>query len=153
MRAALAPRAEAYGRWIADQQQRSSQLSPAHQATAAGHFQQCQDVLRRIRESVDLLCSDDEAKLAFCFANKAIALQSRWTRGRVDQWRPFQLVFQLINIPALVRGDSPDRGICDLLWIPTGGGKTEAYLGLAAFTFALRRLVARRQDRKSTRLN
>jgi hypothetical protein len=76
-----------------------------------------------------------------------MALQSRWTRQRVDSWRPFQLVFQLINIPAVAQPASPDRLACDLLWIPTGGGKTEAYLGLAAFTFAFRRLDARLQTR------
>lgn len=77
--------------------------------------------------------------MAFCFANKSIALQARWSRGSVTAWRPFQLAFQLLNIPAIRNDSSPDRLICDLLWIPTGGGKTEAYLGLAAFTYALSR--------------
>ena len=124
-----------------------SGLSVAHQATATVHLQQCRDVLRRLREGIDLLCSNADVRLAFCFANKAMALQSRWTRQRVDPWRPFQLVFQLINIPALAQPVSTDRLACDLLWIPTGGGKTEAYLGLAAFTFGFRRLDARLQNR------
>ena len=33
-----------------------------------------------------------------------------------------------------------DRETVDLLFFPTGGGKTEAYLGLAAITLVLRRL-------------
>jgi hypothetical protein len=60
-------------------------------------------------------------------------------------WRAFQLAFILINLPGLTSLDHPDRGTssyagADLLWFPTGGGKTEAYLGLAAYTMAVRRL-------------
>src|SRR5438067_4114573 len=60
-------------------------------------------------------------------------------------WRPFQLAFILLNLPALTDLHHPDRSadasaIADLLWFPTGGGKTEAYLGLTAYTLALRRL-------------
>ncbi|MEV7185573.1 DISARM system helicase DrmA [Kitasatospora sp. NPDC093102] len=60
-------------------------------------------------------------------------------------WRPFQLAFVLLNLASLSRPGHPDRGagaeaVVDLLFFPTGGGKTEAYLGLAAYTFALRRL-------------
>ena len=55
-------------------------------------------------------------------------------------WRPFQLAFVLLNLPALTEPGHDDRQIVDLLFFPTGGGKTEAYLGLAAYTFAIRRL-------------
>lgn len=60
-------------------------------------------------------------------------------------WRPFQLAFVLLNIPSLTQPGHPHRGtgregLVDLLFFPTGGGKTEAYLGLTAYTFALRRL-------------
>ncbi|MER7845125.1 DISARM system helicase DrmA [Kitasatospora sp. NPDC096077] len=60
-------------------------------------------------------------------------------------WRPFQLAFVLLNLASLTSPGHPDRGadaeaVVDLLFFPTGGGKTEAYLGLAAYTFALRRL-------------
>jgi hypothetical protein len=60
-------------------------------------------------------------------------------------WDPFQIAFILLNLPGVTkldhseRSDEPDA-LADLLWFPTGGGKTEAYLGLAAFTMALRRL-------------
>src|SRR5262249_44865352 len=57
------------------------------------------------------------------------------------QWRPFQLAFILLNLSGLVDRTHSDRETADLLFFPTGGGKTEAYLGLAAFIIAHRRLV------------
>ena len=56
------------------------------------------------------------------------------------KWRPFQLAFVLMNLKAIAEPGSDDRNVVDLLFFPTGGGKTEAYLGLAAFTLVLRRL-------------
>ena len=56
------------------------------------------------------------------------------------KWRPFQLAFLLMNLPGIADPTDADREVVDLLFFPTGGGKTEAYLGLAAFTLVLRRL-------------
>lgn len=109
-----------------------------------------------------------EALAAFRFANEAMAAQRRHTEiarlrdeqgisyakakavidGRGAQaasWRPFQLAFVLLNLPSLTDPAHPERAadkdaIVDLLFFPTGGGKTEAYLGLTAYTFAIRRL-------------
>jgi hypothetical protein len=58
----------------------------------------------------------------------------------VPEWRPFQLAFLLMNLRGIAVPESDDRETVDLLFFPTGGGKTEAYLGLAAFTLVLRRL-------------
>ena len=65
-------------------------------------------------------------------------------------WRPFQLAFVLLNLPSLADPTHPERAdgstaLADLLFFPTGGGKTEAYLGLTAFTLAIRRLQGDRR--------
>src|SRR5690606_9280404 len=63
-------------------------------------------------------------------------------------WRTFQLAFILLNLPALTDPTHAERGkLVDLLWFPTGGGKTEAYLGVAAYTMAIRRLQGMVGDR------
>lgn len=71
--------------------------------------------------------------------------QATWQKNpdgslRVGSWRPFQMAFILINLHSMLDAKHPDRKMVDLIWFPTGGGKTEAYLGLSAYTIFLRKL-------------
>lgn len=101
---------------------------------------ECSTVLKRIDSGIQLLMDDDDARLAFCFANMAINLQSQWGRKSDMIYRPFQIAFILMSIESIINTDSKFRDTCDLLWVPTGAGKTEAYLALVAMDMAYRRI-------------
>ncbi|WP_430292887.1 helicase-related protein [Pseudomonas sp. B1-22] len=64
----------------------------------------------------------------------------------IGNWRAFQAAFVLMSIAGLVDGRSDDREVVDLIWFPTGGGKTEAYLAVAAFYMFHQRLIAHPDD-------
>ena len=150
IRQCLTPLVEGYEQWIAQQYQRIAALPSYWQPFAQVNLGTCEQAARRMRAGIDRLINNEAVRLAFCFANQAMALQSQWTSGTARSWRPFQLAFLLLNITALAEPTHSDRNICDLLWFPTGGGKTEAYLGLAAFTLGLRRLRAHKQQQGDT---
>lgn len=150
---AISPLIEGYDSWVRSQDAEVRQFEQLGHAVARRIHNECVDALRRMRAGLNILLNDADARLAFCFACKAIDLQHRWVAERTAalstqyEWRPFQLAFVLMVLESLVRRDSYDRDLCDLLWVPTGLGKTEAYLALAAFTMAYRRRRAlRRRD-------
>ncbi len=95
----------------------------------------------RIERGIAVLAQDSDALDAFRVANRAVARALRKRLGlEAPRWRAFQLAFILLNLPGLADPRDPNRETVDLLFFPTGGGKTEAYLGLAAFAMVLRRL-------------
>jgi len=135
---------DAYGRWIDEQD--LSELDAAEKEIALHNLEDCRNAKKRMGRGIEIL-KDDEARLAFCFMNMAMATQARWKGRPRLVWRPFQIAFILQCIEGIVHPTRADRKICDLLWYPTAGGKTEAYLGILIFTLALRRLKGDTDDR------
>ncbi len=144
----LGPLSHHYRTWIAAQRA-SSPHTGERGEIAIYLLERCADAERRIAQGLEEL-SDPLVLEAFRVTNKAMAMAARQrssqSTGRrprdtdVPRWRPFQIAFLIMNLPGLVHAESADRDVADLLFFPTGGGKTEAYLGLAAFAITLRRL-------------
>ena len=151
-----------------DEIARRADLTPELEETALRHMDNCRECLRRMRDGIQILEQDREIGLAFRMMNEAMHMQqvhyeisSQKTRAWVTKsgtlelekpfgrppyndpdrkWRPFQLAFILMNLKAIADPNCAERDIVDVIWFPTGGGKTEAYLGLSAFSMFLRRL-------------
>lgn len=70
-----------------------------------------------------------------------VIYQQRSESSDIGRWRAFQIAFLLMSIDGVRDGCAPDREIVDLIWFPTGGGKTEAYLAVMAFYMFHQRLL------------
>tara|TARA_Y100001936_G_scaffold98080_1_gene96406 strand:+ start:803 stop:7261 length:6459 start_codon:yes stop_codon:yes gene_type:complete len=139
----LEPLCEGYQRWIQETKNilegDPDLQSDDDKDIVKNILKKCENVLKKMEKGIKLLKTDKKARLAFCFANKAVNMQSEWKNQRKFEYYPFQLAFILSTIESIAKSDSDDREVCDLLWVPTGGGKTEAYLVLTAFLIAYRR--------------
>lgn len=142
-----------YDNWIAEKENTLAALPDHLQAQGREHLEQCRVAAGRIRQGISLLQQDNDVYQAFVLMHRAMLHQisrSIWFKqgkpGSGPQtsdeyaWYPFQLAFILQCLESLANRNSSDRGIVDLLWFPTGGGKTEAYLGIIAFVAFLRRV-------------
>ena len=150
--------ANEYKKWIDNLEIRIENLEPEFTTSAENNIQNCKIAYTRILHSIDLLKnslnSDKKVIQAFQLANEAMLLQRERTLIKTKQlfdvdtikWYPFQLAFILQELSSFIEPDNDERKLVDLLWFPTGGGKTEAYLGISAFVIFLRRLMNSNDD-------
>jgi hypothetical protein len=160
-----------YETWLQAQEETAAGLSDRYKEAAESNLSQCRQCLSRMRAGIRALEEDTDLLEAFMLANRAMLMQQFHTRLRTTEvvdacdptpssyapadprsgrWRAFQLGFILMNLSAIagpVGGQyHPDRSLIDLIWFPTGGGKTEAYLGLTAVSIVYGRLTGKSSD-------
>ncbi|GIF43022.1 helicase-related protein [Actinoplanes xinjiangensis] len=140
-----------YRVWVEDRETEAAGMADTpFGGVAVDQAGQCRGAYERMDAGIDLLAEDPQVMRAFRLANHAMAVQRARTVMLKDgdrdedlslgRWYPFQLGFLLLCLRGIADPDHADRRVADLLWFPTGGGKTEAYLGLVAFTVFLRRI-------------
>lgn len=162
---------QAYEQWINRRDGEIKTLSHRYHHAAHRHLTDCRKILDRMRDGMDFLQNNARARKAFRLANQAILMQQHRGKiplrnaginqkngtavfanknidpdlhqlnSRLGKWRAFQIAFLLLSLRSAVDPDCLERETVDLIWFPTGGGKTEAYLLLAAFAIFYRRLV------------
>ncbi|MBN1036088.1 helicase [Clostridium botulinum] len=157
--------ANAYKEWIKKLEELGNELKEKYdEKIIEDQIKECEKILFRVRNGINILGKNKNAYDAFTLMNRSMLMQrvhstlsgSEHDRFPGDKempnfdyyniekkaasWRAFQLAFILINIESISKPNCEERDIVDLIWIPTGGGKTEAYLGLTGFTIFLRRL-------------
>ncbi len=135
--------ADEYEQWAADSV--SEPLTDVKFREVARITKERLDVcVSRVRNGITTLMSDDTAWRAFLLMNEAMLLQRIHSKPNTDPvtaaWFPFQLAYIIMIVPDILEEASKYRDTVDLLWFPTGGGKTEAYLGVSAFSIFYRRL-------------
>ncbi len=165
-----------YKNWVDNLVQTATMLDSKYQSAASKNIYECKRAYARMYSGIKTLDSNDTAYSAFVLANRAMFMQRVHLRiqsstSDVDRypddeeianllrnidyrkendndcrWRPFQIAFLLMDVNSVVYDASEERNIVDLIWFPTGGGKTEAYLGLTAFAIFYRRLAHKKES-------
>ncbi len=154
-----------YDSWIEQQSCLKDKIDqPDLRDKAQEHIDSCKSILGRMKEGYRLIKSNKDVKKAFQLANLAMHEQQKHAPKRLrrvvfdendhlyistpyknnevlGKWRPFQIGFLLMCLKGASEKNSGERDNVELIWFPTGGGKTEAYLGLTAFTLLYQRIV------------
>lgn len=156
--AALSSLPDAYRKWVEGHSKRKPRSG--FEGVARDLVSRAGALLNRMEKGVGLLRANDTAWRAFHLANRAMGMHMVLSKALKNgphalgekaqipkfdlkglKWRPFQVAFMLSILESLIDEDSPDREVVDVIWFPTGGGKTEAYLLVTALELIRRRLV------------
>lgn len=162
-----------YSKWIKTLSISKEGLQEKFTEIADEHIAQCMQFHKRMLSGWEKVKNSSEIKRTFMDASLAMAQQrasvsiptrnfvstsssefhlegfelERNAESLTGTWRPFQIAFILANIENVTSQSLNEKQKVDVIWMPTGGGKTEAYLGLAAFTILWERRTAPGIDR------
>lgn len=158
-----------YKSWI--EEQKTKTIKDDFKQIASDHIQECEKFSRDIDEGWELVKNDTSVRRCFQWINQAMAFQqlayqaktrqivngdvkgqepTQTTSNRPPAWRGFQLGFLLANLTSIVDKNHPNSKLVDVIWIPTGGGKTEAYLAVAGFVILWQRLNSENKKNDGT---
>ena len=155
-----------YKHWIQQQLKQNHNLSESQKDTLTQNIQDANSCCKRIEEGIQILLTDKKLQTAFKLMNEAMLKQQILSKQETlpidsdyeytdfdvlditswpvknkeffGKWRLFQMAFILMSLKDIRNHE--DHSMMDLIWFPTGGGKTEAYLGLSAFSLLYDRL-------------
>jgi hypothetical protein len=163
-----------YRSWIRTQESALAALDEQAAAVGRSNLDKCLVFLAEIETGWNLVLSNDD--VARCLKDASGAMHNQRiganaplrklvmsdtgftvegsnphvrSENSESAWRPFQIAFILASIPKIFDDNHEARQNVDVIWMPTGGGKTEAYLGLAAFTILWERLKSVRAGEKN----
>ncbi len=155
-----------YKEWTESQKKSSKgEAFSRYQRAISDCFAKISTCTERILSGIKCLSGDDLAWKAFVLANKAMyeqrvsmalingyikTAQEFSEKMQPPSWYPFQLFYLIMIIPDFSNRNSDFRDVVDLLWFPTGGGKTEAYLAVSAFIIFYERLTERKENYGTT---
>ncbi len=146
---------DGYEIWLDKEKHKLSKLKTSFlKGQAKKNIDKCKEAIHRMKGGIKFLDNSEQGFEAFQLANNAMLKQFKWTKKIESKkqnkdldndnlklrWRPFQIGFALLTLEGIGNPNSDDRKLLDLLWFPTGGGKTEAYLLLIAFQIFLTRI-------------
>lgn len=97
--------------------------------------------ISRFQNGIKQIEYKDFVKKAFLCMNKTFQLKLDGQTRNITGWRLFQIVFIVSMIGEVIRNEYmeddslayADLDVANLLYFPTGGGKTEAFLGITVF--------------------
>ena len=146
-----------YKKWILEQRKllENPEISAILRTEGNKRLKDCETSCAEIEEGIDFISTDERARLAFCFMNSVMSDKRRYDnrdKSADDQklnWREFQMAFILQSLRGVVGLGKREKEPADVLWFPTGGGKTEAYLGITTFAASYRRLLSDNEVKNS----